>query len=124
MVAPMSTVTTNTSGDSIEPVEIVGLDKPWITINWADGHKSVYRALDLRLRCRCAHCIEETTGRKILDPRTVPDSVRARNIVAVGQYAIGIAWSDGHATGIFSFRTLREGCPCDACALRDAPSAG
>jgi DUF971 family protein len=30
----------------------------------------------------------------------------------VGNYAIGIRWSDGHETGIYSFERLRQLCPC------------
>jgi DUF971 family protein len=41
--------------------------------------------------------------------------VRARSIRVVGQYAIQIDWSDGHSTGLYNFRDLRAGCPCDAC---------
>ena len=98
------------------PLEIVGIDRPEITYEWEDGHTTVHRARDLRLRCRCASCIEEMTGRALLDPRSVPDDLAARAITLVGQYAIGITWSDGHSTGIHNFRDLRESCPCPACS--------
>jgi DUF971 family protein len=41
---------------------------------------------------------------------------KARAATAVGHYAIQIEFSDGHATGIYSFDYLREICPCPACA--------
>jgi len=100
------------------PLEIVGLEKPEIAFEWEDGHRTVYRARDVRLACRCASCIEEMTGRKLLRPEAVPESIVARNISLVGQYAVLIEWSDGHATGIHSFRDLREGCPCESCRAR------
>jgi ATP-binding protein involved in chromosome partitioning len=59
--------------------------------------------------------VEETSGRPILDPSKVPDTVRAKRIELVGQYAISIEWSDGHSTGIYNFRDLRKGCPCPTC---------
>jgi len=31
------------------PLEIVGLDRPEITFEWEDGHRTVYRARDLQL---------------------------------------------------------------------------
>lgn len=98
------------------PEEIVGLLRSKFTIKWPDGHETVYPARELRLRCRCAACVEETSGRPLLDPKTVPDNVRAKGIDLVGQYAISIDWTDGHSTGIFNFRDLRAGCPCADCA--------
>lgn len=89
------------------PEEIVGLLRSRVTIRWADGETSIIPARTLRLACRCAHCIEETTGRKLLDPAKVPENVRAKAIELVGQYAISISWSDGHDTGIYTFRDLR-----------------
>jgi DUF971 family protein len=97
------------------PVEIVGLLRSTITLTWEGEHRSAYPARELRLRCRCASCIEEMTGQPLLDPKTVPENVRARAINLVGQYAIQIDWSDGHNTGIYNFRMLREECPCEEC---------
>ena len=97
------------------PTEIVGLLRSTIRITWEDGHETVYPSRALRLRCRCAQCIEEMTGRPLLDPKTVPDEVRARAMRVIGQYAIQIDWSDGHTTGIYNFRDLRAGCPCEPC---------
>ena len=46
----------------------------------------------------------------------VPDDTQAVNVELVGRYAIQFTWSDGHSTGIYSFDTLREICPCSECA--------
>lgn len=73
----------------------------------AGGCKSVYLARDLRLGCSCAHCISETTGDELLDPRSVPADVHPLSISQVGRYAIHIQWSDGHSTGIYRFKHLR-----------------
>ena len=103
------------------PTEIVGLLRSTVTLHWEDGHITVYPARMLRLACKCAHCIEEMTGRQLLDPGKVPETVRARAIKLVGQYAINVDWSDGHNTGIYNFRDLRGECPCEGCtALRAA----
>jgi ATP-binding protein involved in chromosome partitioning len=103
------------------PDEVVGLLRSKITIKWPDGHETIYPARLLRLACRCAMCIEETSGKALLDPGTVSETVRAKRIDLVGQYAIAIGWTDGHDTGIYSFRYLRANCPCEACvAVRAA----
>ncbi len=62
---------------------------------------------DLRLACPCAHCVEEMSGRPLLDPATVPAEVMPRKITSVGTYAVIVDWSDGHGTGIYTYRYLR-----------------
>jgi ATP-binding protein involved in chromosome partitioning len=102
------------------PDEIIGLLRSRITFKWADGHETVYPARHLRLACRCAMCVEETSGRPLLDPATIAETVQAKSIELMGQYAIQIQWSDGHSTGIFNFRDLRANCPCATCAAERA----
>jgi len=83
-----------------------------LRIVWQDGHESLYAVRDLRLACRCAHCVEEMTGRPLLRPEGVPDDVKPVRISAVGRYALSFAWSDGHDTGIYTYEYLRGLCPC------------
>ena len=84
-------------------------------IVWEDGHESYYPGHMLRCACACAECVDEMSGRKVLQDDRVPSDVRALAVHGVGNYAIGIRWSDGHDTGIYTFERLRELCPCDSC---------
>jgi ATP-binding protein involved in chromosome partitioning len=103
------------------PDEIIGLLRSKITFKWEDGHETVYPARHLRLSCRCAACIEEMSGAPLLDADSVPETIRAKNIDLIGQYAIQISWTDNHDTGIYNFRDLRKNCPCPTCAaIREA----
>jgi ATP-binding protein involved in chromosome partitioning len=95
----MSSLPTPTS------IEQAGPDR--LRIRWADGLDSVYAVRELRLACRCALCIEEGTGRPLLDASKVPADVRPLRIQSVGRYALQFAWSDGHDTGIYTFEYLR-----------------
>ena len=79
-----------------------------LAITWQDGHESVYPVRALRLACSCAVCVDEWTGEDRLDPSSVPEDVRPVKIEPVGRYALQIRWSDGHETGIYPFRRLRE----------------
>lgn len=97
------------------PIEIIGLKIPQITLIWEDEHQTTYNARDLRLRCRCAFCIEELSGTPILDPSSIPLQIVANFIEVLGQYAINIKWSDGHDTSIYNFRDLRKNCSCSLC---------
>ena len=90
-----------------------------IVITWPD-HESRYAARYLRLRCECAQCREEMTGRPLLDPGTVPGDLRAGAVRLVGNYAVRFDWSDGHDTGIYTYEYLRKICPCGQCAGGDA----
>lgn len=61
---------------------------------------------ELRLACRCAGCIDEVDGRKILKTETVPKDVHPTNIHAKGNYAVAIVWSDGHRSSIYPFERI------------------
>jgi ATP-binding protein involved in chromosome partitioning len=79
-----------------------------LEIEWGDGHRSRYDVRDLRLACACAVCIDEWTGAERLDPDSVPEDVHPVRLDPVGRYAVQIEWSDGHSSGIYPFRRLRE----------------
>jgi ATP-binding protein involved in chromosome partitioning len=76
-------------------------------ILWEDGHRDDFDVRDLRLVCHCALCIEEMSGRKLLDPEPIRSDVSPRQIASIGNYAIQLDWSDGHNSGIYSFSDLR-----------------
>ncbi len=76
-------------------------------IRWADGVDTEYEVRALRLACACATCVDEWSGEPRLDPASVPEDVRPTEIHRVGRYAIQIAWSDGHDSGIYPFARLR-----------------
>lgn len=77
-------------------------------IEWKDGVVSDYKARDLRLACPCASCIEEGTGRALLDPATVAPDILVLVSELVGRYGLSFVWSDGHKTGIFAWPLLRQ----------------
>ncbi|MBI4566151.1 MAG: DUF971 domain-containing protein [Planctomycetes bacterium] len=91
-----------------------------LAIEWNDGHASVYDVRALRLRCPCAQCIDEMSGRKLLDDAAVPPDVKPVVINPVGRYAIHIEWTDGHRSGIYTYAQLRGLCACEACTRGSA----
>ncbi len=90
------------------PASIRQADPRTLAITWGDGHESRYDVRKLRLACGCATCVDEWSGEGLLDPSSLPEDVRPLKIHPVGRYAIQIDWSDGHQTGIYPFRRLRE----------------
>jgi ATP-binding protein involved in chromosome partitioning len=87
-----------------------------ILVEWDQaGHEYFFPARELRLQCPCAACVEEMTGRPVLDPASVPMDVAPRRVSLVGAYGLRIEWSDGHSTGIYPFARLLERCRCPRC---------
>jgi ATP-binding protein involved in chromosome partitioning len=90
-----------------------------LLIEWDQaGHRAFYPARPLRLACGCAVCVEEMSGRPLLDPAGVPADIRPVSVALVGAYGLRIQWSDGHGTGIYTFERLRATCPCEQCRER------
>ena len=70
---------TNVTADA---VELIG---EGISISWSDGQTCIYPYRYLRLQCACAACVEEMSGRPILNVAMVPEDVIAVDYLEVGQ---------------------------------------
>jgi len=93
-----------------------------ISIDWTDGHLSIYPFTLLRVACPCAECRGGHENMSIIPPdvftATLEDSptTRMKNIERIGNYAITIEWEDGHHFGIYNWGFLRSLCPCPICS--------
>ncbi len=96
--------------DNGAPDVLVALDydEGGLTIEWGDGAEKCLSPRDLRLACSCAKCRDEMTSAPLLDPETVPLGIGLTRVWSVGNYALGLAFTDGHSTGIYTFKALRE----------------
>jgi DUF971 family protein len=102
-----------------------------VDIDWADGHSSHYTFVYLRDACPCAMCNEERekAGRLPGEQPKLASGVlpmfkptaKPLSAEGVGKYAIRFAWNDNHDLGIYSWRFLREICPCAACRAAGPP---
>ena len=61
----------------------------------------------LRCACPCAMCVDENSGKRLLDPAQVPNTVAPEALMPLGNYAMVFEWSDGHTTGIYPWAYLR-----------------
>ena len=92
------------------PTALVGLRRlnaRTLSLLWEDGRQDDFDVRDLRLACPCALCVEEMSGRPVLDPQSVLPDVAPQSISSAGNYAIIFRWNDGHSTGIYSVKHLR-----------------
>jgi DUF971 family protein len=94
-----------------------------LRIVWRDGHVSEYEPRSIRLACPCAGCVDEYSGKPLLDPASVPQGINPVAIEYVGRYALQFNWPDGHDTGIFPWDLLRRICPCPECSADGAGEA-
>lgn len=99
-------VTKSGSGDPVR--QIRQKNDQSFEIEWSDGTINSYRLSDLQKQCPCANCVDETTGKRIVDPSRVNPDVGAVRITNVGRYAIKIQFTTGCSTGIYSFDMLRN----------------
>jgi DUF971 family protein len=110
---------------SLKPVGITAdREKRIVTINWNDGHSSLYSFTLLRIACPCAECRggHENMGGDPKDewfaaPGEDSAEMRLVNIEAVGAYGITPEWEDGHHYGIYKWDYLRALCACHECRL-------
>ena len=123
-------MTTRSALDSVLPGDAADRTRPLtihadraagrLEIGWADGHASAYDATPLRWLCPCAFCRGEAGLPGWLDSRPTlsAEQVRLVDVHLVGSYAIAPSWGDGHHTGYYTFRMLRDQCPCEECRGR------
>lgn len=97
------------------PQELKKLGQEKFRITWKDGHISEFSFRYLRQNCPCAGCRNEWTGEKILDPESIPLELKGLKVNVVGNYALQFVFEDGHQTGIYAFKTLRDLCNCPDC---------
>ena len=122
MQSPLQTPTSASDPKSVKVNISTGSG---VDIEWGDGHVSHYSFVYLRDACPCAMCNEERekSGRQPgeapkLAPGTLPmfkPTAKPVSAEAVGKYAIKFNWNDSHDLGIYSWRLLRDLCPCAEC---------
>jgi DUF971 family protein len=99
---------------SARPTNIALVSPDRLRMTWDDAQVREYSVRELRDKCPCATCREKrnappppTSGLTVLSmAETQP--LRIVDMKPIGNYAYGIAFSDGHDTGIFTLEFLRE----------------
>jgi DUF971 family protein len=91
------------------PLQIKVIDNLCLFIKWDDGDNSSIKLVNLRRDCPCAICNSEREqkGGKYI-PIYSGEQLKIKNIHMIGNYAVGIDWTDGHNTGIYDFAILKK----------------
>jgi len=74
-----------------------------VVLAFSDGRELSAKAFDLRADCHCASCVSESTGQRLVDVKKIPADINPVEILPLGNYAVGISWSDGHSSGIYPY---------------------
>ncbi len=77
-------------------------------IEWEDGTTSRFPHRVLRAFCPCAHCQGHQGPIIWAAGEHTPAALAIEDIAEVGSYAVRITWGDGHSTGIYTFRHLKQ----------------
>lgn len=90
------------------PLNVKALkDERILELTWSAANVARLPFRTVRQNCRCAVCVDEFTGRQLLDPESVPADLGLLEISLCGNYALRIRWSDGHDSGLFTWNHLR-----------------
>ena len=81
-----------------------------LLVAWQDGCERRLNLVALRGQCRCARCVDEITGERIVDLEGIDPEVSISAMQLAGNYALKITWSDGHDSGLYTWPHLRELC--------------
>jgi prepilin-type processing-associated H-X9-DG protein len=80
-------------------------DRMRLEIAWGDSNAVEVSAPRLRAACRCAWCTRERIDGTFAASF---ETITIDRLAAVGDYAINIAFSDGHARGIYPWAYLQS----------------
>jgi DUF971 family protein len=108
--------TADAGGRDVSPPDDIAIERDnAVIVTWADGHQSRLPLAQLRELCPCARCDAlRRTGSPAWSGR--PRRLRVVGAELVGGWGLGLAWSDGHATGVYAWSALRAACGCPVCA--------
>lgn len=85
-------------------------DRGVMELVWSDDTVSSMPFKFIRGECPCAVCVDEFTGRRLIDVTKIPADIAPTALSYTGNYAMKIVWSDGHDTGLYTWDRLQILC--------------
>lgn len=107
--SPVASIYTDLAKSVVAEVEIlesgssslpnIGYEQEYgILIKYEDRPGFVVSPFELRSQCQCANCVEEFSGKKLIEDLKIPKNIYPLSMNPVGNYALGVHWSDNHAS--------------------------
>jgi DUF971 family protein len=79
-----------------------------LELTWEGGNVDRLPYRYLRGECPCASCRDEWTGQRTIDPNSIRPDLKLEGMEGIGNYAVRLAWSDGHSSGLYTWETLQR----------------
>ena len=93
----------------MNPVQIKILHKEKLYIKWDDKSEGTISLMKLRRHCPCAVCHAERDEQSTTYiPLYTMEQLTVESMNIVGHYALAVIWKDGHNTGIYEFKQLKN----------------
>lgn len=93
----------------MHPTKIKLIEKKKLLVIWEDGTECLLELRELRKRCPCATCLAERDKQsKMYIPLFSENQISVKDINQVGNYAVQITWNDGHNSGIYEYKFLKN----------------
>lgn len=102
-ISPSSTL-------ALAPSRIEKFSPTEMLVAWNQGETYAVPFVEIRFFCPCAYCVDEHTGERTILRSSIDPEIRPASVQVVGRYAVQIAWTDRHSTGIYSFDRLHDIC--------------
>jgi DUF971 family protein len=83
---------------------VLTADRSRLRLEWSNGERAEVLAENLRGACRCAWCTRARIDGNLGAPLA---AIAIDRLMPIGDYAINIAFSDGHNRGIYPWPYLR-----------------
>jgi DUF971 family protein len=83
---------------------VLTADRSRLRLEWSNGEQAEVLAENLRGACRCAWCTRARIDGNFGAPL---DAIAIDRLMPIGDYAVNIAFSDGHNRGIYPWPYLR-----------------
>ncbi len=91
----------------MSPTKIKVRENEFLDITWDNGSTESIKFSNLRNECPCATCkVEKDEWTDTYIPLFTLEQLKVKKISIVGNYAIGIEWTDGHNTGLYDYDYL------------------
>jgi prepilin-type processing-associated H-X9-DG protein len=105
---------------AIPSMIVLAADRRSLRTTWPDAEETEISAERLRAACRCAWCTRARIDGKF--PEAF-GGIAIDRLDPVGEYAINVAFSDGHARGIYPWSYLRTIAQSPIAPNLDGPAA-